>query len=65
MRDKVLYAEKYKKGAMKVRKDVLPESLPCIMNPGTKIEEMEVTEAGHLERDGKEFEYVVIKILMK
>jgi len=65
MRDKTLYAEKYKKGAIKVRKDMLPESLPCIMTPDSKIEEIELLESGKLERQGKEFEYAVIKILMK
>lgn len=65
MRDRVIYAEKYKKGAMKVKKESLPESLPFIMKPGSKIEEIELIESGKLERNDQEFEYAVIKILMR
>jgi len=63
MKDRTIYAEKYKKRSMLVRKDRLPKKLP-MFNDNVKIEEIEITEFGKLERDGKEFEYAICKILV-
>lgn len=62
MREKILYAEKYRKGAMKVKKELLPQTLPFIYEKA-KIEEIEMTEAGKIEVDGRQLEYVICRIL--
>ena len=64
MKEKIIYAEKYKKGAIKVMQNLLPETLP-FLEPGAKIKDMELQEIGVVEIAGKEFEYTVVRILIE
>jgi hypothetical protein len=61
-RDKLLYKESYKKGAMALNKSFFPE-LKHTNN--SKIVDVEITEAGKIERNKEILEYHIIKVYLK
>jgi hypothetical protein len=61
MKEKILYQEKYKKGAMRVRRELLPDTLPY-MAKGGKIHAMFIQSAGTCTLDGKELEFQDVRV---
>ena len=61
MKEKILYQEKYKKGAMRVRRELLPETLPY-MSRETIIKAIEIRSAGRCEIDGESMEFQDIRV---
>jgi hypothetical protein len=65
-KERVLYEEYYKKGAVRIQKDLLPERLPY-MPEGAQIVSMEIRKAGTIEADGErlEFQDIHVRVRMK
>ena len=61
MKEKITYQEKYRKGTMSVRLELLPESFPY-MSKGTKIHAMFLISAGRCTLNGKELEFQDVRI---
>ncbi len=61
MKEKILYQEKYRKGAMRVRRELLPETLPY-MSKGTTIKAIEIKSAGTCEIDGERLEFQDVRV---
>lgn len=61
MKEKIKYQEKYRKGSMSVRKELLPEAMPY-MSKGTKIHAMFIQSAGTCTLDGKELEFQDVRV---
>lgn len=61
MKEKILYQEKYKKGSMRVRAELLPETLPY-MAKGAKIHAMFIQSAGRCTLDGKQLEFQDVRV---
>ena len=63
-REKVLYAEKYKRGALMVKECYLPPSLPHVDAKQFSVHSDEILEAGRVEcADGVKREFQVIRFL--
>ena len=62
-RDKLLYEETYKKGALMIR----PGELPTLyhIRPDFRVLSCEIQKAGTVERDGKQLEYQILKVLLE
>ena len=63
-RERVLYEETYKKGAAKVRTDLLPATLPYL-SAGTTLVSIDIRKAGRVEIDGEELEFQDLHILVR
>jgi hypothetical protein len=61
VKEKILYQEKYKKGAMRVRRDLLPVTLPY-MTKGTVVKDIEIRSAGKCELDGEALEFQDVRV---
>ena len=61
MKEKILYQEKYKNGAMRVRRELLPDTLPY-MAKGAVITDIEIRAAGKCERDGEILEFQDVRV---
>lgn len=60
-REVVLYEETYKKGACRVRKELLPDRFPY-MNQEARITAIEVRKAGRVTVDGRELEFQDVRV---
>ena len=61
MKEKITYQEKYKKGIMNIRVELLPETLPY-MAKGAKIHAMVIQSAGRCTLDDKELEFQDVRV---
>jgi hypothetical protein len=64
-REKTLYAEKYRKGANKINKDMLPTCRHMGFAAQIKPDEAIINEMGIIERDGEKFIYQDIRVYFK
>jgi hypothetical protein len=63
MRERILYGEKYRKGALRI----LPDKLPTLhhLTDGYAVHSADLLEAGRMEcRDGVVREFQVIRVLL-
>jgi len=61
VKEKILYQEKYKNGAMRVRRELLPNTLPY-MAKGAVITDIEIRSAGKCELDGEAMEFQDVRV---
>ncbi len=64
MKERVLYEETYRKGAAKIRTDLLPKRLPYFAEGSTMVS-MELRKTGRVEIDGEEFEFQDIHVIVR
>jgi hypothetical protein len=63
-KERVTYEETFRKGAAKIRTDLLPERLPYFAEGSTMVS-MEMRKAGRIEIDGEEFEFQDIHVVVR
>jgi hypothetical protein len=61
-KERILYAETYRKGEANIRKDLLPDRLSYFAE-GSKLVSMEIRKAGRIEIDGAELEFQDIRVI--
>lgn len=59
-RETVVYAEKYRRGAMRIR----AEHLPVLHHTSWPVDSVELLEAGVVEREGKRLEFQVLRVYL-
>lgn len=63
-KEKLLYAEKYDKPGRVLMACDLP-TFPAAASVGMVVKRAEVWESGRVDKDGEEFEYHLVRVLMQ